>query len=189
MGAAYFDQKRSDDLIRLDYDRLAQERALMGQSSFGGRAVGYNAGYGTGMSAGTIFDQNTPSSDNSSWLSRLASKGRDIVMSPLQDVPGFIRVQNGFGTTYVPGSDGDPWGFDEWITVLGAQTLEHPGGTWNALGGLNPDGTRNTSNTGVWGALTTPGDEIWNMMGGLNRDGSAVKGRSGIWGALTTPLF
>jgi hypothetical protein len=188
-ASGYFQQKNADDLMKLDYARLAQERALAGRSAFGASGVGYNAGYGTGATVGGIFDQDTPSGDKSSWFSRMVSMGREIIAQPLEDIPGFIRVQNGFGVTYVPGSGGDPWDTGEDLTVLGSTLLEHPVAVWNVIGGLNPDGSMVEGRTGLAKALTYDLSVPWNLMGGLNADGTAVEGRTGLWGWFTTPFW
>jgi hypothetical protein len=188
-ASGYFQQKNADDLMKLDYARLAQERALAGRSAFGASGVGYNAGYGTGATVGGIFDQDTPSGDNSSWFSRMVTKGREIIPQGVADIPGFIRVQNGFGSTYVPGSDGDPWDIWQDAGVGAAMAVAHPVQMWNVIGGLNPDGSAVKGRTGVGKALTYDLSRPWNTLGGLNADGTAVKGRTGLWGWMTTPFW
>jgi hypothetical protein len=148
-ASGYFQQKNADDLMKLDYARLAQERALAGRSPFGAAGVGYNAGYGTGPTTGGIFDQGASTSFwdiAKSWL----IGEREVQSAPLQDIPGFIRIRNGTGDFLVPGSDGDPWGWDEALLVGGSWLVDKyadvasPFFSWG--GGLVASGLNGVSN-------------------------------------------
>ncbi|AXH76271.1 MAG: hypothetical protein [Microviridae sp.] len=119
-GDSYMNQMNNDREFQL---RLSDaEHSWAAQANYAaGAGAGGPFGYVGGGGGGSAPQTPSGSTGFSDWFAGLLAAGREVLVSPLQDTPGFFYVSNPVlgGRVTIMGDNGEPWGWDEMASFAG----------------------------------------------------------------------